>query len=84
MNHPSVAARELVAEVLRIEAAALQDHDRIHSIPEWDSLAQLEIVEFLERSCSTPITDEKTFEELTDLTGISRFIEENMRGEERH
>ena len=70
----------LVAQALKIDVSLLSPQDRIGSIPEWDSLAQLEIVEAIEEYIGLEIMDDQTFDRLTSIRGIELYLEEHGHG----
>lgn len=69
--------RRIVGAALGRPVYEIAMTDGLHTLPEWDSLAQAEIVVAIESSTGLSVDDESTFEALTTVVGIQRFLEEH-------
>jgi acyl carrier protein len=74
---PNNLALQVVAKALRLTTDELRPEDHIHSIPEWDSLAQLKIVAEIEHISEVTVDNEEAFTQLTTIGGIMNFLKEN-------
>lgn len=73
-----IEAKHLVSEALKIPVKNLLDSDKYNSLPEWDSLGQLNIIITLENYIGSSICNEE-FEKLNSIETIAIFLEEKRR-----
>jgi len=64
---------EVVAAALRIEPHQLTDETSFQSIPEWDSLGHVGLMEALEEAFGITVSDDVSVE-LTSIDAIRRFV----------
>lgn len=66
---------EVIAGALRISPAKVTDALAFNAIPEWDSLAHMELMLALESAYGIPI-DEDRMIELISVGAIRRFLQD--------
>jgi citrate synthase len=64
---------EVIATTLNISASKVVDSLAFNSIPEWDSLAHVNLILSLEEAYGVPI-DEDRMIELTSVNAIRKFL----------
>lgn len=72
-SRSETAIRELLALILEIDPASIEDCDGIYRTRNWDSLAHLEIILALEDLLGVQIGDE-AIEEMMTVAEIKRFV----------
>lgn len=70
---------EVIAGAFRINPARVTDALAFNAIPEWDSLAHMELMLALEAAYGVSI-DEDQMIELTSVGAIRRFLNHGSRG----
>ena len=81
MSEEDREACEIVATALGIAKEQVRSDDGIHTIPEWDSLGHLEVVQEVEGRTGVSIADNRTFEQLVSVSGITRYLTEFRHGQ---
>ncbi|HEV7365957.1 MAG TPA: acyl carrier protein [Gemmatimonadales bacterium] len=69
----------VIAETFRISPAAVLDTLAFNAIPEWDSLAHMDLMLALEAAYGVTI-DEDRMLELTSVRAIREFLRDGARG----
>lgn len=75
MSNP---VESVIAETLRISPSKVTDTLAFNGIPEWDSLAHVELMVALEAAYGVPI-DEDRMVELVSVGAIREFLRNNGR-----
>ncbi len=70
---------EVIAGTLRISPAKVTDALAFNAIPEWDSLAHMELMLALEAAYGVSI-DEEAMIELTSVGAMRRFLKDGSLG----
>jgi acyl carrier protein len=74
----STTLEEVIATALNISASKVADPLAFNSIPEWDSLAHVNLMLSLEEAYGVPI-DEDRMVELTSVRAIRKFLGEGVQ-----
>jgi acyl carrier protein len=66
-------AKRLLADALRIDLSRISDETTMSDLPQWDSLAHMELIVLVEEKLGTTLSMDEILE-MTTIAGLSRIL----------
>lgn len=66
-------AKRLLADALRIDLSRIGDETAMRDLPQWDSLAHMELIVLVEEHLRTTLSMDEIME-MTSVSGLARVL----------
>lgn len=72
-------AKRLLANTLRIDPKRIGDEATMRDLPQWDSLAHMELIALVEECLATTLSMDEILE-ITTVPGLARVLASKRKG----
>ena len=66
-------AKRILADALRLDCSRISDEATMRDLPQWDSLAHMELIVLVEENLRTTLSMDEIMD-MTSVTGLARIL----------